>query len=136
MRQQMTLETLEAILDTLPIEVTFIDENDIVRYYSKGQEEVFLRTPESIGRNVRNCHPQKSLDKVNEVIAELKSGERDVAEFWINLKGNKIYMRYFPVKDKAGKYIGIIEVIQDITEIQKITGQKRLIQDSWLTRLD
>jgi len=116
--------------------VTYIDENDVVRYYSKGQQEVFLRTPEALGRNVRDCHPQKSLRKVNEIINQLKSGERDVAEFWIDLKRHKLYMRYFPVKDKAGKYIGIIEVIEDITEIQKITGQKRLIQDSWLTRLD
>ena len=134
MSQQITPETLEAILETLPMEVTFIDENDIVKYYSKGQKEVFLRTPKAIGKNVRNCHPQKSLDKVNEVIAQLKSGERDVAEFWINLKGHKIYISYFPVKDKAGKYMGIIEAIQDITEIKKITGVKRLIQDSWFTR--
>ena len=136
MNQYTTAEIFEAILETLPLEVTYIDENDVVKYYSKGQQEVFLRTPEALGRNVRDCHPKKSLKKVNEVINELKSGERDVAEFWTNLKGHKIYMRYFPVKDKVGKYVGIIEVIQDITEIQKITGQKRLIQDSWLTRLD
>ena len=136
MNEHITTELCEAILETLPLEVTYIDENDVVRYYSKGQQEVFLRTPEALGRNVRDCHPKKSLNKVNEIINELKSGERDVAEFWIDLKRHKLYMRYFPVKDKAGKYIGIIEVIEDITEIQKITGQKRLIQDSWLTRLD
>ena len=136
MNEHITAELFETILETLPLEVTYIDENDVVRYYSKGQQEVFLRTPEALGRNVRDCHPKKSLHKVTEIINQLKSGKRDVAEFWINLKGNKIYMRYFPVKDKAGKYIGIIEVIQDITEMRKITGQKRLIQDSWSTRLD
>ena len=135
MHEQIAEEFLKAILETLPLEVTYIDENDVVRFFSKGQKEVFLRTPEAIGRNVRDCHPQKSLKKVNEIINQLKSGERDFAEFWIDLKGHKLYIRYFPVKDKAGKYIGIIEVIQDITQIQKITGQKRLIQDSWLTRL-
>ena len=135
MHEQIAEEFLKAILETLPLEVTYIDENDVVRFFSEGQKEVFLRTPEAIGKNVRDCHPQKSLKKVNEIINQLKSGERDFAEFWIDLKGHKLYIRYFPVKDKAGKYIGIIEVIQDITQIQKITGQKRLIQDSWLTRL-
>ena len=135
MNENITEELLKAILETLPLEVTYIDENDIVRYYSKGQKEVFLRTSEAIGRNVRDCHPQKSFKKVNEIINQLKSGERDFAEFWIDSKGHKLYMIYFPMKDKAGKYSGIIEVIQDITQIQKITGQKRLIQDSWLTRL-
>jgi DUF438 domain-containing protein len=76
---------------------------------------------------VQNCHPKQSLDKVNEVVADLKSGKRKVAEFWIDLKGQKVYIRYFPVKDKAGNYIGIVEVSQDITEIQKIKGQKRLL---------
>jgi len=134
MHQQITGETFKAILEALPLEVTFIDENDVVRYYSKGQKEVFLRTPEAIGKSVRDCHPQKSLDKVNEVINVLKSGERDVAEFWIDFKGHKIYISYFPVRDKAGKYLGMIEVVQDITEFKKITGVKRLIQDSWSTR--
>ena len=136
MNQHIEANILEAIFETLPFEVTYIDENDVVRYYSKGQQEVFIRTPETIGKNVRDCHPKKSLKKVNEVINELKSGGRDVADFWINLKRHKIYLRYFPVRDKVGKYLGIIEVIQDITEMPKITGQKRLIQDSWLTRID
>ena len=135
MQNNITRDTLEMIFKTLPLEITYIDEHDVVRYYSKGAQEVFVRTPEAIGRNVRDCHPQKSLHKVNEIIDSLKSGGRDVAEFWIDLKGHKIYIRFFPVKDKAGKYAGILEVIQDITEIQKITGEKRLIQDSWLTRL-
>ena len=135
MSHQIPGETLEAIFETLPFEVTFIDDNDIVRYYIKGQKEVFLRTHEAIGRNVRDCHPEKSLYKVNEVIADLKSGKRGFAEFWINFKGHKVYIRYFPVKDKDSRYIGIIEVIEDVTEFKKITGEKRLIQDSWFTRL-
>ena len=121
MHQQITGETFEAILESLPLEVTFIDENDIVRYYSKGQKAHYLK---AIGKNVRDCHPQKSLDKVNEVINVLKSGERDVAEFWINSKGHKVYISYFPVRDKAGKYLGIIEVVQDITEFNQAAKSK------------
>ena len=136
MNHQIAGEILQAILKTLPLEVTFIDENDIVRYYSTGQKGVCIRTPEAIGRNVQDCHPKKSLSRVNEIITELKSGKRDFAEFWFNFRGHKIYIRYFPVKDKESKYIGIIELIQDITEFKKITGEKRLIQDSWLTRLE
>jgi PAS domain S-box-containing protein len=136
MNHQITPETLEEILKTLPLELTFIDENDVVRYHNVGRREIFSRPNEAIGKNVQDCHPQKSISKVNEVITELKSGKRDFAEYWINYKGHKIYIRYFPVKDKNSKYLGILEIIQDITEVKKITGQKRLIQDSWLTRLE
>ncbi len=127
MLEKFSTETLEAIFDTLPVEVSFVDANDTVRYYSKGDERIFRRTPAVIGRKVQDCHPQKNLYKVEQVVSELKSGKRDVAEFWIDLKGRKIYIRYFPVKDKAGKYIGILEVTQDITDFQKIEGEKRLL---------
>jgi len=129
MLEKLSTETLEAIFDTLPVEVSFVDANDTVRYYSKGDERIFKRTPAVIGKRVQDCHPQKSLYKVEQVVSELKSGKRDVAEFWIDLKGRKIYIRYFPVKDKAGKYIGILEVTQDITDLQKIEGEKRLLDE-------
>ncbi len=76
---------------------------------------------------MKNCHPQKSLHKVEQVVSDLKSGRRDVAEFWIDLQGRKIYIRYFTVRDKAGKYLGTLEVTQDITDLQKIEGGKRLL---------
>ncbi len=76
---------------------------------------------------MKNCHPQKSLHKVEQVVSDLKSGRRDVAEFWIDLQGCKIYIRYFAVRDKAGKYLGMLEVTQDITDLQKIEGGKRLL---------
>jgi len=76
---------------------------------------------------VRDCHPQKSLHKVEQVVSDLKAGRRDVAQFWIDLKGRKIYIRYFAVRDKTGKYIGTLEVTQDITDLQKIKGEKRLL---------
>jgi PAS domain S-box-containing protein len=124
---KFSAETLEAIFDALPLDVTFVDETDTVRYYSKGDDRIFKRTPGVIGREVQNCHPHYSLSKVNEVIRDLKSGKRNFAEFWIDLKGRKIYIRYFAVRDKAGKYLGILEVTQDITDIKKIEGVKRLL---------
>ena len=127
MLENFSTETLEAIFDTLPVDITFVDEADTVRYYSKGDERIFRRTPAVIGKRVQDCHPQKSLHKVEQVVSDLKAGRRDVAEFWIDLKGRKIYIRYFTVKDKAGKYLGIVEVTQDITDLQKIEGEKRLL---------
>jgi len=127
MLKTFSTETLEAIFDALPVEVTFIDDADVVRYYSKGDQRIFKRTPALIGSKVQDCHPPQSLPKMEQVISDLKSGKRDAAEFWIDLGGRKIYIRYFAVRDKAGKYLGTLEVTQDITDIQKITGQKRLV---------
>lgn len=127
MLEKFSTKTLEAIFDTLPVEVSFVDDADTVRYYSKGDDRIFRRTPAVIGRKVQECHPQQSLHKVNQVVSDLKSGRRDVAEFWIDLKGRKIYIRYFAVRDKTGKYLGTLEVTQDITDIQKISGEKRLL---------
>ena len=127
MLEKLSTETLEAILDTLPVEVSFVDEADTVMYYSKGDERIFRRTPAVIGRKVQDCHPQKSLHKVEQVVSDLKSGRRNVAEFWIDLSGRKIYIRYFAIRDKTGKYLGTLEVTQDITDLQKIEGEKRLL---------
>lgn len=127
MLEKFSTETLEAIFDSLPLDVTFVDETDTVRYYSKDDERIFRRTPAVIGRKVQDCHPKESVHKVNQVVSDLKSGKRDVAEFWIDFKGCKIFIRYFVVKDKAGKYLGILEVTQDIAGIQKIEGEKRLL---------
>ena len=129
MLETISTETIEAIFYTLPLDLTFVDDSDTVRYYSKGEERIFRRTPAVIGRTVQQCHPQKSLHKVEQVVSELKSGRRNVAEFWIDLKGRKIYIRYFAVKDKTGKYIGTLEVTQDITDLQKIEGEKRLLDE-------
>ena len=129
MLEAFSTETLEAIFDALPVEVSFTDDADSVRYYSKGGKRIFKRTPAVIGRKVQDCHPPKSLHKVEQVISDLKSGKRDVAEFWIDLNGRKIYIRYFPVRDKDGKYLGTLEVTQDITDIQKMTGEERLLDE-------
>jgi PAS domain S-box-containing protein len=129
MLEKLSSEALEAIFDALPVEMSFVDNNDTVRYYSKGDKRIFKRSPAVIGKKVQDCHPQKSLYKVEQVVSELKAGKREVADFWIDVKGRKIYIRYFSARNKHGKYLGIIEVTQDITDIQKIKGEKRLLDE-------
>ena len=129
MLEAFSTETLEAILDALPVEVSFVDDADTARYYSKGDKRIFKRTPAVIGRKVQDCHPPKSLHKVEQVISDLKSGKRDVAEFWIDLQEHKIYIGYLAVRNKAGKYLGVLEVTQDITDIQQIEDEKRLLDN-------
>jgi len=118
---------LEAMLNTLPVDITFIDREDTVRYFSQSKDRIFTRTKAVIGRKVQLCHPQKSVHVVNQLLEDFKSGRRDVAEFWINLGGRLIYIRYFAVRNQEGGYLGCLEVTQDITDIQKIEGEKRLL---------
>ena len=118
---------IEIMLDSMPVEISFIDENDEVKYFNKNGDRIFPRPRSIIGKKVQQCHPQKSLRKVIQIIEALKNGERDVANFWINLRGRQIFIRYFPVRDKNGKYLGTLEVSQDITDIKKIKGEKRLL---------
>ncbi|MCD6126866.1 MAG: DUF438 domain-containing protein [Methanomicrobia archaeon] len=127
MIENLSYEILEAIFDAMPIEISFIDKEDTVRYYSKGDKRIFKRTPSVIGRKVQNCHPKKSVDKVNKILNDFREGKRDSAEFWIDLDNRKIYIRYFAVRDKEGNYVGTLEATQDITDIQKIKGEKRLL---------
>lgn len=121
-----TLDELEAIFNTLPVDITFVDKNDKVKYFSMTKDRIFVRTKAVIGRSVQNCHPQKSVHIVNKIVEEFKKGTRDVADFWINLNGRLVYIRYFAVR-KDGEYLGTIEVTQDITDIKKIEGEKRLL---------
>ncbi len=123
-------EELEAMLNTLPIDITFVDKDDTVRFFSQGKHRIFLRTEAIIGRKVQQCHPQKSVHIVNQILDSFKKGKRDVAEFWIDLKGKLIFIRYFAVRDRNDAYLGCLEVTQDITEIKKIEGEKRLLD--WL----
>ena len=120
-------EALEALLNTIPVELTFVDAEDTVRFYSVPKEPLFPRTKAIIGRKVQLCHPQSSVHVVNELVAEMKSGKRDVAEFWMQRGGSTIHIRYFAVRDKAGKYVGCLEVTQDVTAIKKLSGEKRLL---------
>jgi hypothetical protein len=107
--------------------MSFVDENDTVRYFNKNGNRIFPRPPAVIGRKVQDCHPQKSVHKVNQILDDFKNNRQNSAEFWIDLKNRKVYIRYFAVRDKDGKYLGCLEVSQDITDIQKIEGEKRLL---------
>lgn len=120
-------EELEIVLNTLPIDMTFVDKDDVVRYFSQSKERIFPRTKAIIGRKVQQCHPQKSLHVVEEILSDFKEKKREEAGFWINMEGRLIHIRYFAVRDKAGKYIGCLEVTQNITDIKGIEGEKRLL---------
>ncbi|HKZ95203.1 MAG TPA: DUF438 domain-containing protein [Candidatus Bathyarchaeia archaeon] len=116
---------IEALLKTLPVDITFVDAEDTVRFFNKS--EVFLRTKAVIGRKVQQCHPQQSVNIVNRILDSFKSGRKDVAEFWINMKGRMIHIRYFAVRNKDGKYLGTMEITQDVTDIRQLEGEKRLL---------
>ena len=123
----LSLEVVDLMLRHLPLDLSFVDENDVVRYYSEGKERIFPRTPAAIGRTVQNCHPPKSVDTVNRILESFRQGKKDVAEFWIPMGDRFIHIRYFAVRDGAGKYRGCLEVTQDIGSIRALTGERRLL---------
>lgn len=126
---EFTLKELVSVLNTLPVDITFIDDQDRVKYFSEGKERIFLRTRSVLGRKVQNCHPPQSVDRVNKILDSFKNGSRDLAEFWINYRGRFVYIRYFAVRDVEGKYLGTLEVSQDITHIKELKGERRLLDD-------
>ena len=125
---QLTAEQVNLILTHLPVDVSFVNENDEVAYYSATPERIFPRSAGVIGRKVQNCHPPKSVDTVEKILSSFRDGSRSSAEFWIRMRGKVIHIRYFAVRDQEGKYRGCLEVSQDITHIQKLTGEKRLME--------
>ncbi|MGC8575868.1 MAG: DUF438 domain-containing protein [Caldisericum sp.] len=126
---KFTLDELNALFETLPIEITFINKDDIVQFFNRGEKRVFVRTKAVLGRTVQNCHPPKSVHIVNKILEDFKSGKRNVAEFWINMQGRLIYIRYFAVRDSLGNYLGTLEVTQDVTDIKKLEGEKRIYSE-------
>ncbi|MGQ9616536.1 MAG: DUF438 domain-containing protein [Spirochaetota bacterium] len=126
---EFTLKALVSVLNTLPVDITFIDDQDRVKYFSEGKERIFLRTRSVLGRKVQNCHPPQSVDRVNKILDSFKNGSRDVAEFWINYRGRFVHIRYFAVRDVEGRYLGTLEVSQDITHIKELKGERRLLDD-------
>jgi PAS domain S-box-containing protein len=121
------VELVDAMLDTLPVDITFVDSEDIVRYFSKETKHMmFARTRAIIGRRVQQCHSEKSVHVVDQLLNDFKTGKKDSAESWIDRKGRKVYIMYSAVRDSDGKYLGCVETIQDITDIQKLEGEKRL----------
>ena len=126
----MTEEQINLVLLHLPVELSFVDEHDEVRYYSGVDHKIFPRTPGAIGRKVQNCHPPKSVHLVNKILNEMKQGSRDSAEFWMEDFGGKfVYIRYDAVRDDIGKYRGCLESVQDITRLRAVEGSRRLLDE-------
>jgi PAS domain S-box-containing protein len=123
----LTKEQLEALLNTVPVDITFVDANDTVQYFNKPEKRFFVRTKAVIGRKVAMCHPQKSLHIVSRIVESFKSGKKNMADFWITLNGRFLLIRFFAVRDDSGKYLGAIEVVQDLTDLKKLEGEKRLL---------
>ncbi|MBY0009614.1 DUF438 domain-containing protein [Paenibacillus typhae] len=125
----LSLHQLETIMNHLPVDLTFIDENDVVRYFSHGKERIFARTKAVIGRTVQNCHPPQSVHVVEKLLEDFKAGRKDAEDFWINIKDKFIYIRYFAVRDEAGRYMGTLEFTQNIAPIRALEGQKRILSE-------
>jgi DUF438 domain-containing protein len=125
----LNVTELLALLNTLPVDITFVDKDDTVRYFSDSKDRIFRRTKAVIGRNVQNCHPPQSLDVVNRILASFKNGEKDFYEFWIDLGGRFVHIRYFALRDPGKNYLGTLEVTQDATGIRGLKGQKRLLDE-------
>jgi len=124
---QLTQEQVNLLLTHLPVDISYVSANDEVLYYSNTEERIFPRSPGIIGRKVQNCHPPKSVDVVEKILDEFKAGNKDSADFWIQMRGRFILIRYFAVRDSEGKYQGCLEVSQDVTDIRGLQGEKRLL---------
>ncbi|HHW02528.1 MAG TPA: DUF438 domain-containing protein [Thermoanaerobacterales bacterium] len=120
-------EEVELIFNHLPVDITFVDKNDVVKYFSAGKERIFTRTAAVIGRTVQNCHPPASVHVVERLLQDFKEGKKDSEEFWINFQGKLVYIRYFAVRDGKGDYVGTLEVTQEIGRIKELKGEKRLM---------
>lgn len=118
---------MESLFKTLPIEITFVDKDDKVKFFSLGPDRIFTRNRAILGRDVRNCHPPSSVHVVDQILSDFKSGKENSAAFWITMKGRFIYIEYFAMRGKEGEYLGTIEFTQDLTHLRKLEGEQRLL---------
>jgi len=123
----LSKEQLDGLLNTLPVDITFIDADNTVRYFNNSEERIFVRPKAVLGRKVQMCHPQKSLHLVNKIVESFKNGKKNVAQFWITLNNRFVHIRFFAVRNTNGKYLGTVEVVQDLTDIKKLEGERRLL---------
>lgn len=122
-----TSDELQAALNTIPFDLTFVDKDDRVRYFTQGKERIFARNRAILGRLVQHCHPPSSVHVVEKILSDFKSGKQDQCAFWINMKGRFIHIEYFALKGKNDEYLGVLEVSQDLTEKRKLEGERRLL---------
>lgn len=122
----LNLEQLTKMLNHLPVDITFVDENDLVKYFNESKDRIFVRTRAVIGRKVQNCHPPKSVHIVNKILEDFKNNLRDYADFWLKLGNKYVYITYIAVRDENGKYLGTLEVTQDISKFKNLEGEKRI----------
>ena len=120
-------DEINAIFNTVPFDMTFVGADDRVKYFTQGRERIFDRPKTIIGREVKNCHPPSSVHIVEKIVESFKNGEKDHEDFWIDLKGSKIHIRYYAVRDKDGEYLGTLEVTQDISDIKRLEGERRIM---------
>jgi hypothetical protein len=124
----VTLEQLTAIFSTLPLDLTFVDADDRVAFFTEGPERIFARSKAIIGRKVQNCHPPRSVEVVDRILSDFRAGRQHVAEFWIDFHGKYVHIRYFAVHDREGKYLGTLELTQDIAPLRALQGERRLLE--------
>jgi DUF438 domain-containing protein len=124
----LTLEQLMGIFKTLPVDLTFVDAEDRVAFFSEGPDRIFARSKAVIGRKVQHCHPPRSVETVDRILNDFREGRQNVAEFWINFQGRFVHIRYFAVRKEDGAYMGTLEVTQDLTRIRALEGERRLLE--------
>ncbi len=124
----LTLDQLKGLFATLPVDLTFVDVDDRVRFFSEGKDRVFARPKATLGRLVQHCHPPSSVHVVERILADFRAGRQSVAEFWLDFKGRFVHVRYFAVRDEGGTYLGTLEVTQDLTRERSLRGERRLLQ--------
>jgi len=122
-----TSKEIMAILNTLPVDMTFVDKDDKVKYFSQGSHRIFARSRSIINRDVRLCHPPGSVDIVEKILEDFKSGKASHAPFWIQMKGKFILIEYYALRDENGEYLGTLEVSQDLTEARLLKGEQRIL---------
>jgi len=125
----LTPAEISGIFSTLPMDITFVDKEGAVKYFSQGKERIFPRTKAIIGRQVQNCHPPASVHIVEKIVEDLKAGRKDHEDFWIRMGNKFVFIRYFAVRNEKNEFMGVLEVTQDIGPIQEITGEKRLVSE-------
>lgn len=125
----LTVKELEKVLNALPVDITFIDENDSVKYFNVAKERIFARTKSVIGRTVQNCHPPQSVKTVEKLLADFKAGTKDQESFWINSRGMFILINYYAIRDEYNRYMGTLEVTQNVKSIRELEGEKRILGD-------